>query len=121
LSVLETNRDEYRYRGWYGLNDGGGIGLARSKDLVHWAKYVKNPLLTNARWPSVIAKANPNDPELLYVAYTRDYDTPTSYIVLGATHDGVNITVVKVLVQPVTNQRNQNQTSFTIPAQGASI
>jgi hypothetical protein len=43
LSVLEMNRDEYRYWGWYGLNDGGGIGLARSKDLVHWAKYVKNP------------------------------------------------------------------------------
>src|SRR5260370_476508 len=34
LSVVEVNRGGYRYWGWYGLNDGGGIGLARSNDLV---------------------------------------------------------------------------------------
>lgn len=38
LSVLELDRDGYRYWGWYGLNEGGGIGLARSSDLVNWTK-----------------------------------------------------------------------------------
>jgi hypothetical protein len=115
---LQLNRDGFRYWGWYGLNDGGGIGLARSNDLVHWVKYRKNPLLTNARWPSVLAKANSNDPELLYIAYTRDYDTPTSHIVLGATRDGVHISVVKILVQPVRNERNQNPNLFRDPRTG---
>src|SRR5437867_1845638 len=59
LSVLELKRDGFRYWGWYGLNEGKGIGLARSNDLVNWTKYAHNPLLTNARWPSVIAHANP--------------------------------------------------------------
>lgn len=118
LSVLEMNRDGYRYWGWYGLNEGRGIGLARSNNLVHWLKYQKNPLLTNARWPSLLAKANPTDPDLLYVAYTRDYDTPTSYIVLAATHDGLHLTTLKTLVRPVTNQRNQNPNLFHDPRTG---
>src|SRR6516225_9812530 len=61
LSVVEMKRDGYQYWGWYGLNEGRGIGLARSNDLVHWVKYEQNPLWTNARWPSVLAKANPKD------------------------------------------------------------
>jgi hypothetical protein len=118
LSVIEMKRDGYQYWGWYGLNEGRGIGLARSNDLVHWVKHRQNPLLTNARWPSVLAKANPIDPELLYVAYTRDYDTPTSYIVLAATHDGIHLTVLKILVRPVANQRNQNPNLFHDPRTG---
>lgn len=118
LSVLEMNREGYRYWGWYGLNEGRGIGLARSNDLVHWVKYWKNPLLTNARWPSVLAKANLTDSELLYLAYTRDYDTPTSYIVLATTHDGIHLTLLKTLVRPVTNQRNQNPNLFHDPRTG---
>ena len=110
------NRNGFRYWGWYGLNEGRGIGLARSNDLVHWLKYPQNPLLRNARWPSVLANANPNDPGLLYIAYTRDYDTPTSHIVLGATHDGIHIKTLKVLVQPVENQRNQNPNLFRDPS-----
>ena len=51
MSVLELKRDGFRYWGWYGLNEGRGIGLARSNDLVTWTKYDQNPLWTNARWP----------------------------------------------------------------------
>src|SRR6516165_4283376 len=83
LSVLELNRDGFRYWGWYGLNEGKGIGLARSNDLVHWTKYEKNPLWTNARWPSVLDKADPTNPKLLYFAIAREYDTPNSHIVLA--------------------------------------
>ncbi len=32
MSVLEYNHDGFRYWGWYGLNEGEGIGLARSKE-----------------------------------------------------------------------------------------
>lgn len=118
LSVLEMNSHGYRYWGWYGLNEGRGVGLARSNDLVHWVKYKKNPLLKNARWPCFLAKANPTDPDLLYVAFTRDYDTPTSYIVLATTHDGIHLTPLKTLVRPVTNQRNQNPNLFHDPRTG---
>ena len=31
MSVLEMKRGGFRYWGWYGLNEGEGIGLARSR------------------------------------------------------------------------------------------
>ena len=85
---------------------------------MRWVKYHKNPLLTNARWPCLLAKANPTDPDLLYVVYTRDYDTPTSYIVLATTRDGIHLTTLKTLVRPLTNQRNQNPNLFHDPRTG---
>ena len=118
LSVLELNRNGFRYWGWYGLNEGKGIGLARSNDLVHWTKYEKNPLWTNARWPSVLEKADPKDPALLYFAITRDYDTPGSHIVLATSHDGIQLKEEKVLVAGVPNQRNQNPNLFRDPVSG---
>ena len=118
LSVIEMNRDGFRYWGWYGLNEGKGIGLARSNDLVHWTKYEKNPLWTNARWPSVLEKADSNDPALLYFAITRDYDTPTSLIVLATSHDGISMKEEKVLVPGVPHQRNQNPNLFHDPVSG---
>ena len=118
LSVLEIKRGAYRYWGWYGLNEGRGIGLARSNDLVHWTKYGANPLWTNARWPSVLAKANPEDKGLLYFAITRDYDTPSSHIVLATSRDGIHLKEEKVLVAGVPNQRNQNPNLFRDPNSG---
>ena len=115
MSVLELHRGGFRYWGWYGLNEGGGIGLARSHDLVQWTKYEKNPLWTNARWPTVLDKADPKHAEVLYFAITRDYDTPSSYIVLGTSTDGIQITQKKVLVKRVPNQRNQNPNLFRDP------
>jgi hypothetical protein len=115
MSVLERNRDGFRYWGWYGLNEGKGIGLARSNDLVHWTKYPQNPLWTNARWPTVLGNADPKDPSLLYFAITRDYDTPSSYIVLASSRDGLHLTQQKTLVAPVPKQRNQNPNLFRDP------
>src|ERR1035437_5110310 len=80
MSVLELKRGGFRYWGWYGLNEGRGIGLARSNDLVTWTKYDQNPLWHNARWPSVLAGADAKDKDLLYFAITREYDTPSSHI-----------------------------------------
>ena len=115
LSVLEIKRGGFRYWGWYGLNEGRGIGLARSNDLVNWTKYEQNPLWTNARWPSVLAHVDPKRKNLLYFAITRDYDTPSSHIVLATSEDGVHLKEEKVLVQGVPNQRNQNPNLFRDP------
>lgn len=115
LSVLELDRGGFRYWGWYGLNEGRGIGLARSNDLVHWTKYEKNPLWTNARWPSTLEKADSKHPKVLYFVITRDYDAPSSYIVLATSTDGIHLTQKKVLVKPVPNQRNQNPNLFRDP------
>lgn len=118
MCVLELNRDGFRYWGWYGLNEGKGIGLARSNDLAHWTKYEKNPLWTNARWPTVLEKVDPKDPGLLYFAITRDYDTPSSHVVLATTRDGINLKEEKILVAGVPNQRNQNPNLFRDPLSG---
>jgi hypothetical protein len=115
LSALELKRDGFRYWGWYGLNEGRGIGLARSNDLVIWTKYEKNPLWTNARWPSVLANADPKHKDTLYFAITREYDTPSSHIVLASSQDGIHLKEEKVLVQGVPNQRNQNPNLFRDP------
>ena len=112
LSVLELNRAGFRYWGWYGLNEGRGIGLARSNDLVNWTKYEKNPLWTNARWPSVLAEADPKHKSTLYFAITRDYDTSSSHIVLASSEDGIHLKEEKVLVAGVPDQRNQNPNLF---------
>jgi len=115
LSVLELKRGGFRYWGWYGLNEGRRIGLARSNDLVNWTKYETNPLWTNARWPSVLAQADPKRKDTLYFAVTRDYDTPSSHIVLASSQDGIHLKEEKVLVQGVPNQRNQNPNLFRDP------
>jgi len=115
LSVLDLKQGGFRYWGWYGLNEGRGIGLARSNDLVIWTKYENNPLWTNARWPSVLAHADPNHKDTLYFAITREYDTPSSHIVLASSQDGIHLKEEKVLVEGVPNQRNQNPNLFRDP------
>lgn len=118
MSVLEWNKDGFRYWGWYGLNEGRGIGLARSNDLIHWTKYAENPLLTNARWPSVVQGSSRDEKNTLYFALTRDYDKPSSYIVLASSRDGIHLKEERVLVAPVANQRNQNPNLFRDPKSG---
>ena len=61
LSVVEANREGYRYWGYYGLCYYGGDpnlrkgGLVRSNDLIHWDKYGGNPVIEkDCRWPTVV-------------------------------------------------------------------
>jgi hypothetical protein len=115
MSVLEMNRDGYRYWAWYGLNNGRGMGLMRSNDLLHWTKFDRNPLWLNARWPSVLLGGDPAHPHTLYFAITRDYDTPSSRIVLASSEDGIQLTELKNLAPPVPKQRNQNPNLFRDP------
>jgi hypothetical protein len=118
MSVLELKRAGFRYWSWYGLNEGLGMGLARSNDLINWTKYEKNPLWRNARWPSVLAARDPKHKQALYFAVTRDYDTPSSYIVLASSEDGIHLRQEKVLVPGMANQRNQNPNLFRDPRSG---
>lgn len=118
MNVLELKRGGFRYWGWYGLNEGGGIGLARSNDLANWTKYEKNPLWTNARWPSVLDHADPKNKRKLYFAITRNYDTSSSYIVLASSEDGITLKEEKTLVPAVPDQRNQNPNLFRDPRSG---
>jgi hypothetical protein len=119
MNVLALKCGGFRYWGWYGLNEGGGIGLARSNDLVNWTKYEKNPLWTNARWPSVLAGADAKNKRRLYFAITRDYDTPSSRIVLASSQDGIHLKEEKELVRPVPDERNQNPNLFRDPRSGS--
>jgi hypothetical protein len=118
MSVLELKRGGFRYWGWYGLNNGRGVGLARSNDLVNWTKYEHNPLWTNARWPTVVANVDPKHRNTLYFAITREYDTTSSHIVLASSEDGIHLKEEKVLVQGVPEQRNQNPNLFRDPRSG---
>ena len=118
MSVLEFKHGGFRYWGWYGLNNGRGVGLARSNDLVNWTKYKENPLWLNARWPSVLAKADPKHKNTLYFAITREYDTPSSHIVLASSEDGIHLKEEKILVKGVPDQRNQNPNLFRDPRSG---
>ena len=115
MSVLELDRDGFRYWGWYGLNEGRGIGLTHSNDLLNWTKYDESTL---DQCPLAFRSARGqtrNSRDVLHFAVTRNYDTPSSYIVLAASRDGIHLTEEKVLVKSVPDQRNQNPNLFRDP------
>ncbi|MFN3706458.1 MAG: DUF2341 domain-containing protein [Thermoflexales bacterium] len=114
LSVVELARGGYRFWGYYGLANCGGIGLARSNDLIHWDKWPQ-PLLSGEgeRWPSALRVG-----DVVYVAYDRDH-CGTSHIVLRTTHDGLTLSAPPhVLVKPQPGMRNQNPALFRDPNTG---
>ncbi|MCL5995428.1 MAG: DUF2341 domain-containing protein [Chloroflexi bacterium] len=114
LSVVEVDRDGYRYWGYYGLTNCGGIGLVRSNDLLHWDKYERNPLYGNGgeRWPSVVKVDG-----TYYMVHDRDYCT-RSYLVLRSSKDGLDFgppDTYTVLIPPEDGARNQNANLFYDP------
>ncbi len=103
LAVVENSSEGYKYWGYYGLQDGkGGVGLARSNDLVTWEKYEKNPLFLNVRWPSVIKSGG-----IFHMIATKDYGA-NSYLSLYTSSDGVNFTETGTIVSPQNGRVNQN-------------
>ncbi len=113
LSVVEFDSGGYQYWGYYGLVSGdGGVGLARSNDLVNWDKYESNPVSLNGRFPSVIKVGG-----TFYMAVTKDYGS-TSQVVLRTSTDGISFTEVETMVPPVAEKRNQNPNLFLNPNDG---
>jgi hypothetical protein len=114
FSVVEMNREGYRYWGYYGLADCGGIGIARSNDLLTWDK-LPEPLLNKdgERWPSALKVG-----ETIYIIYDRDH-CGTSHLVLRTSKDGrtfdPDYTTIVALEQGV---RNQNPALFQDPNTG---
>jgi hypothetical protein len=114
LSVVELNRDGYTYWGYYGLADCGGIGLARSNDLLHWDK-VPQPLLNadGERWPAAI-----NVGGRIYMIYDRDH-CGTSHLVMRTSADGRTFDpTYDVIVAQEQGVRNQNPALFRDPNTG---
>lgn len=109
MSIVEWNRDGYRYWAYYGLAGGQGIGLARSNDLVTWTKYESNPLFLNGRWASAVVVGNQ-----VYFSYTKDFEVgdQIAYLVLMKSSDGINFETVKTLVPKTVGQSNQNSNLF---------
>jgi hypothetical protein len=112
FSVVEANKDGYKYWGYYGLSFYGGdpalrkAGLARSNDLVHWDKYDGNPIIQeNCRWPNVVLVNSKF--YMFYAEYNSDND---SRIVMLTSNDGLHFEN-KVVVVPF-EKGNQNQNPF---------
>lgn len=118
LSVVENEKSGYSYWGYYGpsywktaegsASEHGWVGLVRSNDLVHWERYERNPLLagTRERWPSVLLVGG-----TFYMAYTENYGTNTSRIMLRTSMDGINFGPPEELVSE-SGVANQNPALF---------
>ena len=110
LSVVEANKDGYKYWGYYGLSYYGGdpalrkAGLARSNDLVHWDKYEGNPIINgDCRWPNVIL-----DHSIFYMFYAEYNADNDSRIVMVTSKDGINFGNKVVVVPRELGKQNQN-------------
>jgi hypothetical protein len=110
LSVVEADKDGYKYWGYYGLSYYGGDpalrkgGLARSNDLIHWEKYPGNPIIPHdCRWPSVILYKNVF--YMFYAEYDADND---SRIVLLTSKDGIHFGDKTEVVAREKGTQNQN-------------
>jgi hypothetical protein len=114
LSVVEANRDGYKYWGYYGLSYYGGdpslrkAGLVRSNDLVNWTKYEGNPIIQgDCRWPTVVLADN-----VFYMFYAQYDANNDSRIVMLTSSDGIHFGDTTVVVQRELGTQNQNPFIF---------
>lgn len=114
LSVVELNREGYKYWGYYGLADCGGIGIARSNDLVTWDR-LPEPLLNadGERWPAALEVDG-----TVYMVYDRDH-CGTSHVVMRTSADGRAFSPDYAVIVPLeVGVRNQNPALFRDPSTG---
>lgn len=114
LSVVEANRDGYKYWGYYALCNYGGspdvrqAGLVRSNDLTKWDKYDGNPIIKkDCRWPTVILSDSVF--HMFYAEYDENND---SRIVMLTSTDGFNFGDKTVVVPRELGRQNQNPFAF---------
>ncbi len=111
LSVVEANKEGYKYWGYYGLCYYGGgqlnllkVGLVRSNDLIHWDKYEGNPIIgDNCRWPNVILVGS-----RFYMFYAEYDEANDSRIVVVTSKDGIHFDNKSVVVPRERGMQNQN-------------
>jgi hypothetical protein len=117
FSVVEANKDGYKYWAYYGLSYYGGdptfrkSGLARSNDLVHWEKYTGNPIIKeDCRWPTVVLVNS-----VFYMFYDESNADNDSRIVMLSSKDGINFSNKVVVVEREAGKQNQNAFAFYNP------
>jgi hypothetical protein len=110
FSVVEANKDGYKYWAYYGLSYYGGdpsfrkAGLARSNDLIHWDKFAGNPIINgDCRWPTVVLVNSVF--YMFYAEYNADND---SRIVMVSSKDGINFDNKVEVVAREKGKQNQN-------------
>ncbi|MEO7045582.1 MAG: hypothetical protein ABI091_09780 [Ferruginibacter sp.] len=110
FSVVEANRDGYKYWGYYGLDKyekdehARKGGLVRSNDLINWTKYEYNPvILSNCRWPTVVISNG------IFYMYYAEYNKPNdSRIVMMESKNGIDFENKIEIVPYASGQQNQN-------------
>lgn len=111
LSIVEANKDGYKYWGYYALdhyNDRDPFvrkaGLVRSNDLMNWVKYKNNPVINeNCRWPTVVYHNN-----TFYMFYAEYNDDVDSRIIMKTSKDGIKFENMTVIAPYVKGEQNQN-------------
>jgi hypothetical protein len=111
LSVVEVNKDGYKYWGYMGLAYYGTesaevrkAGLVRSNDLIHWDKYEGNPIINgDCRWPTVVYKNGVFS--MFYAEYDKDCN---SRIVMVTSKDGIKFENKTEVVAMEKGKQNQN-------------
>ncbi len=110
LSIVELNRDGYRYWGYYtGLGADStewSLGHAFSNDLVHWTKDAGNPIVPGLRWGTAVAAGG-----VVHLFGTRNYSADSSIVHLTST-DGVSFTEQATVAAAVPGERHQNPFVF---------
>ncbi len=114
LSVVEADKDGYKYWGFYGLCNYGGdpnlrqAGLVRSNDLIHWDKYEENPIIKrDCRWPTVVLVDS-----VFYMFYAEYDENNDSRIVMLSSNDGMQFSDKIVVVPRELGRQNQNPFIF---------
>lgn len=111
LSVVPApSGDPYKYWGYYGPQNDGWIGRARSNDLMNWEKD-STALISGdcVRWPSVLQVGT-----IYYMVHTKNY-CGSSEIGWRSSTDGLTWTDYQQLVSPGGGGRDQNPNLFLNP------
>lgn len=110
FSIVEANKDGYKYWAYYALDHYEKDehvrkgGLARSNDLVNWDKYEYNPIINkNCRWPTVVFYG-----DVFYMFYAEYNEDNDSRIVMLNSRNGIDFTEKTVVVPYAKGEQNQN-------------
>ncbi|MDR3625865.1 MAG: hypothetical protein P4L45_03485 [Ignavibacteriaceae bacterium] len=109
-SIVEANKDGYKYWAYYGVNryceapSTRRAGLIRSNDLVNWEKYSDEAVIdNNCRWPTaVIANGT------FYIFYAEYDEECSSQIVMVSSKDGIHFGDKKIIAPLEKGKQNQN-------------
>jgi hypothetical protein len=117
LSIVEVNKDGYKYWGYYGVDryceapERRKCGLIRSNNLIDWERYPESPIInSNCRWPTAVVTKGETD--LFYAEYNSECD---SRIVTVNSKDGIHFGEKEEVVPYVKGRQNQNPFIFRNP------